>query len=70
MVVNIYTVVKIQNGQCEEISAFDNENSALEYAEQTIKSDDYEIVSIYRIILNNPNVQLSIREFRKGKCGR
>ncbi|MDO7786972.1 hypothetical protein [Desulforamulus aquiferis] len=69
MIVNVYTVVKILNGQCDEVSAFDTEEAAVEYAQQTIKGDDYDIVSIYRIILNNPNVQLSIREFRKGKCG-
>ena len=69
MNLNIYPVVKILSGQCDEISAFDTEEAALEYAQQTIKNESYDVVSIYRVILNNPNVQLTIREFRKGMCG-
>jgi len=66
---NIYPVVKILNGQCDEISTFDTEEAALEYAQQTVMNEPYEIVSIYRVILNNPSVQLTIKEFRKGQCG-
>lgn len=69
MIQNIYTVVKILNGQCDEASVFDTEEAAVEYAQQYVNNDAYDIVSIFRLILNNPNVQLSIREFRKGKCG-
>ncbi|AEF95270.1 hypothetical protein Desca_2442 [Desulfotomaculum nigrificans CO-1-SRB] len=65
---NIYPVVKILHGQCDEISTFDTEEAALEYAEQTVLNEDYDIVSIFRVILNNPNVQLTIKEFRKGTC--
>lgn len=68
MIVNIYSVVKMLNGQCDEITCFDNEEAATAYAEQTLNSEPYDIVSIFRVILNNPNVQLTIREFRK-TCG-
>lgn len=69
MNINIYAVVKVLNGQCDEISAFETEEAALEYAQETVKNEPYDIISIYRVILNNPNVQLTIREFRKGMCG-
>ena len=68
MNVNVYSVVKILNGQCDEISCFDTEEAATQYAEQTVAKDPYDIVSIIRTILNNPNVQLTIKEYRKG-CG-
>lgn len=68
MIVNIYSVVKMLNGQCDEITCFDTEEAATAYAEQTVNSEPYDIVSIFRVILNNPNVQLTIREFRK-TCG-
>ncbi|SHE92321.1 hypothetical protein [Desulforamulus putei] len=69
MNLNIYLVVKILNGQCDEISCFDTEEAALAYAQQTVTHEPYDIVSIFRVILNNPNVQLTIKEFRKGTCG-
>ncbi|MCL5780290.1 MAG: hypothetical protein M1119_05055 [Firmicutes bacterium] len=69
MNLNIYPVVKVLNGQCDEISCFDTEEAATEYAEQTVKSEPYDVVSIFRVILNNPNVQLTIKEFRRGTCG-
>ncbi|MEG6520399.1 hypothetical protein [Desulfotomaculum sp. 1211_IL3151] len=68
MNVNVYSVVKLLNGQVDEISSFDNEGAALQYAEQTVANEPYDIVSILRTILNNPNVQLTIKEYRKG-CG-
>lgn len=68
MNVNVYSVVKILNGQCDEITSFDTEEAALQYAEQAVVKEPYDIVSIFRTILNNPSVQLTIKEFRKG-CG-
>ncbi|WP_041274397.1 hypothetical protein [Desulforamulus reducens] len=68
MNLNIYSVVKVLNGQVDEISCFDNEGAALQYAEQIVSKEPYDIVSILRTILNNPNVQLTVREFRKA-CG-
>ncbi|GAB6181691.1 hypothetical protein JCM14036_30100 [Desulfotomaculum defluvii] len=68
MNINVYSVVKLLNGQVDEISTFDNEEAALQYAEQTVTNEPYDIVSILRTILNNPSVQLTIKEFRKG-CG-
>ena len=65
---NIYTVVKVLNGQCDEISCFDTEEAATAYAEQTVMSEPYDAVSLFRVILNNPNVQLTIKEYRKA-CG-
>lgn len=68
MNVNVYSVIKLLNGQVDEISCFDNEEAAVQYAEQTVKGEPYDIVSIIRTILNNPSVQLTIKEYRKG-CG-
>lgn len=68
MNLNIYSVVKLLDGQVDEISTFDNEGAALQYAEQTVVSEPYDIVSILRTILNNPSVQLTIKEYRRG-CG-
>lgn len=65
---NIYPVVKVLKGQCDEISTFDTEEAAMEYAQQLVLNEDYDVVSIFRVILNNPNVQLTIKEFRK-TCG-
>ena len=68
MNINVYSVVKVLNGQCDEISCFDTEEAATAYAEQTVKSEPYDVVSLFRVILNNPNVQLTIKEYRKA-CG-
>lgn len=61
----IYPVVRVKQGECDDIAAFETQEAAVQYAEELIK-EDYDVVSVFLIKTDSPFMQVTVAEYRKG----
>ncbi len=61
---SVYTVVKIENNEVDDVTVFDTEEAAVAYAEEIASRESYQQIIVMWTKLNNKNMQVTLKEMR------